>query len=668
MYIQQLVIRNFRVFGNDGVMFLFDKGVNVVIGENNNGKSALIDAIRIAFSSALYKKDIYFSRSDFHVDASGCKATTAQIDVYLGDVPKNLIEIWNPMKADCGEFHVAFSLEKTPSGYEKIKCKTWGGQCEGNPLSQDTLEAINLAYLGALRDAENEMKPARNSKLASLLETIATDPEEKDKLVDKLRKANQEILQTESLGKTKQIVNENLLHIEQGLLHQQIDLGLVEPKFESIMSSLCSWLVPRWYFIRKDHASYAEIVRLFNEDELRSFIQPQEDGSFVDVDGYLAKSPGIAQGEKEALLSLKNYSFQLHQNGLGYNNLLFISAVLGDMSLSKNGIYSNVFLVEEPEAHLHPQLQELVLNFFSKKVEESEHIQVIMTSHSPTLVSKIGIEHINLLYENRHRIFNYPFAQANLSNEERGYLEKYLDVTKSQLFFAKGVLFVEGISEAILMPEFAKLINRPLDMYAVEVVNINGVGFAPFAKLLKIPNQQRGFAKAAIITDDDRCTNKKEPTYISKDLDYDDELDGILEKIEKGTPSDRYVKIAGLCADGIVSCFGAKKTFEYELCLEESNISYVLTAISQVYPDVGEELKANVASQNSVEAKALRIWLFIRSRNAAKAQVAQALSELLKKQTKKVKMGEAIDAPFVVPKYIHDAICNVTRNMDVSKE
>ena len=173
MYIQQLVIRNFRVFGNDGVIFLLDKGINVVIGENNNGKSALIDAIRIAFSSALYKKDIYFNRSDFHVDASGCKATTAQIDVYLGDVPKNLIEIWNPMKPDCGEFHVVFSLEKTPSGYEKIKCKTWGGQCEGNPLSQDTLEAINLAYLGALRDAENEMKPARNSKLASLLETIS---------------------------------------------------------------------------------------------------------------------------------------------------------------------------------------------------------------------------------------------------------------------------------------------------------------------------------------------------------------------------------------------------------------------------------------------------------------------------------------------------------------
>ena len=110
-----------------------------------------------------------------------------------------------------------------------------------------------------------------------------------------------------------------------------------------------------------------------------------------------------------------------------------------------------------------------------------------MTSHSPTLVSKIGTKHINLLYENQHKLYNYPLKTAALRIEESDYLEKYLDVTRSQLFFARGVIFVEGISEAILVPEFAKLMNRPLDMYAVEIVNINGVGFSPFAKMMKIP-------------------------------------------------------------------------------------------------------------------------------------------------------------------------------------
>lgn len=97
MYIQKVKLQNFRSFGDEGICFLFNKGINAVIGENNNGKTALIDAIRIAFSCVLYKKDIFFSKTDFHVNAAGERAAFAQIDVYLKDVPQNLIEIWDPL-------------------------------------------------------------------------------------------------------------------------------------------------------------------------------------------------------------------------------------------------------------------------------------------------------------------------------------------------------------------------------------------------------------------------------------------------------------------------------------------------------------------------------------------------------------------------------------------
>ena len=669
MYIHEIKIQNFRTFGNDGVSFFFNKGINVVIGENNTGKSALIDAIRIAFSCVLYKKEIYFNKNDFHINSQGEKSTKAQIDVFLSEVPKNLIEIWDPEKTNCGEFHVVFTLEKTIAGYDKIKCKTWGGKCEGNPLSQDTLEAINFAYLGALRDAENELKPARNSKLASLLESVATVPEEKDKLVEKLRIANKEILETDSMGKTKQIINENLFDLEQDLLHQQIDLGLVEPKFESIMSSLCSWIVPRWSFINKNHSQYHQIVDLFKTDELKKLIQIQETGAYIDLDSFLKKAQNIDPELKGSLLALRNHSFELHQNGLGYNNLLFISAVLGDMSLSKAGIYSNIFLVEEPEAHLHPQLQELVLNFFKKKIDQSDNIQVIVTSHSPTLVSKIGINCINLLYERNHSTSCYSFLNSTINDEEKDYLEKYLDVTKSQLFFAKGIIFVEGISEAILLPEFAKIIDRPLDRYAIELVNINGVGFSPFAKMVKIPNKNHGFAKAAIITDDDRCASKDNlETYISKDLDYDEDLTVEIDKIDSGSPSDRFVKISELCSDKIVGCFGAVKTFEYELALENNNIPYLLDAIKTIYPEAGEKLKEKIEGETKQKIKALMIWLFIRSRESAKAQVSQVLSRMLKKQIEDKVAGIEIEAPFVVPKYIQEAIYSVTNNTNTTED
>lgn len=156
MYIQEVRLQNFRAFGSEGVNFTFSKGINAVIGENNNGKTALIDAIRIAFSCALYKKDIFFSRTDFHVNAAGEKAASAQIDIYLKDVPRNLIEIWDPLQPDCGEFHVIFTLDKTPAGADKVKYRAWGGKCEGNTYSSvhgvkgESFDAI-LLYIPGTR-------------------------------------------------------------------------------------------------------------------------------------------------------------------------------------------------------------------------------------------------------------------------------------------------------------------------------------------------------------------------------------------------------------------------------------------------------------------------------------------------------------------------------------
>ena len=132
MYLKRIVIQNFRAFGEAGINVVFNKGVNAVIGENNNGKSALIDAIRIAFSTIPYNKEIFFTKADFHINYCGHKAKTAKIDVYLDDVPNNLLEIWNPEEPSTDEFHLRFYTDITPSGVEKIKYKAWGGKTEGN--------------------------------------------------------------------------------------------------------------------------------------------------------------------------------------------------------------------------------------------------------------------------------------------------------------------------------------------------------------------------------------------------------------------------------------------------------------------------------------------------------------------------------------------------------
>jgi len=358
MYISKVAIRNFRVFDDIGIVATFNKGVNAIIGENNSGKTALIDAIRIAFSSVRYKKDIYFNKSDFHINTKGEIAKTAQIDVYFDEVSEDLFEIWDPENPTKGEFHVRYYTVPGKNGLEKIRYTAWGGPVEGNTLSVETFDALEVVFLGALRDAESELKPSRSSKLANLLGTVADSDIARQELIDILIKANAELLKKTAITKTREIINTNLAMIEQEVMQQRIDIGLIEPRFESIASSLRTWLKPRWFFIDKDNDIYTNIIEICSKEGNQRLIKQCAEGVYLDIQGFLRLNEPIETKTKEALTNLASHSLELYQNGLGYNNILFMSAVLGDMGYSKGNIAYNFLIVEEPEAHLHPQLQE----------------------------------------------------------------------------------------------------------------------------------------------------------------------------------------------------------------------------------------------------------------------------------------------------------------------
>ena len=220
MYLRRLKVRNFRCFDDEGVEMVFNKGVNAIIGENNLGKSAIMDAIRISLSVLRYRKELYFNMSDFYVNAQGIKADTATIDLYFEDVPNYLIEIWDPKEPTQGEIHVRYSKVKTKTGSDKIKYDIWGGKTEENTLSYDTLEAVNIAYLGALRDAEQEMKPSRRSRLAALFSSIVKTDEARDELVKVMRKANKTLMQKDEILEAKNIINRNIINLEQDVYNK----------------------------------------------------------------------------------------------------------------------------------------------------------------------------------------------------------------------------------------------------------------------------------------------------------------------------------------------------------------------------------------------------------------------------------------------------------------
>lgn len=272
----------------------------------------------------------------------------------------------------------------------------------------------------------------------------------------------------------------------------------------------------------------------------------------------------------------------------------------------------------------------------------------------------MGIGNINLIYENAHRKYCLPFSEANLTDANKEYLQKYLDVTKSQMFFAKGIIFVEGISEAILLPEIAKILDRPLEKYSVEVVNVDSVAFSPFVNLFSSHSVQTCFSKVAIVTDDDRCTKKSETNYINKDFDYDDVNSDISDKLLNGTPSERCNELETSCRAVGINVFKATKTLEYALCCDENNIEYFIEAIKSEYSQLGPALEQKVNSLHDMNEKAACVWLFIQVRDKCKGAIAQYISQTIKKQCEMRKRGETIEKEFVIPDYLKEAVFCVT--------
>ena len=97
---------------------------------------------------------------------------------------------------------------------------------------------------------------------------------------------------------------------------------------------------------------------------------------------------------------------------------------------------------------------------------------------------------------------------AGLGNQEIADLERYLDATRAELLFAKGIIFVEGAAELFLMPAYAEALGYPLDEYGITVCSVHGTDFVPYAKLVCSKGLSIPFV---VVTDGDWTERDGEP-------------------------------------------------------------------------------------------------------------------------------------------------------------
>lgn len=664
MYIEKIEIENFRMFGEKREIYL-QNGINMIIGENNSGKTAIIDAIRLVMSIGLYKRILYMEEEDFHINKYGIRANECNISIYFNDLSDDeqgeLISIINPTIPDSkkAEIHVKYSLYETIKGIKRVREEVKGGTGE-SITERECLQKLSIVYMPALRNVENDLKPSKNGQIARLLLKIANTDEKRNKLIEIVGGMNKKILENDSVRKIEDTINQNLKNIEKEILQQKVSIGISEPQINEIASiiKLTNQKELETILISEQELKQEFLDKGIEYENISKYIIKNEENYVVEINSLLDNIKEISSNAEmiSFLMGKNKVNYPIKKNGLGYNNILSISTEVSNITIREESDDYTLMLIEEPEAHLHPQLLYLLNDFLM----ENDSFQIILTSHSPTLISKFDLSKLIILNYEDNNVKITNLSKVNFEDGEKEELERYLDVTKSQMFFARGILFVEGISEALLINQFAKSLGRDLNQYAVEIVNIDGVNFEPFMKVFQKKEKDNLLdVKCSILTDDDRCTNQDDEYVIKKDdiksFSSVNNFEEIDSKLKKGTISNRASNIKKYDKDNMKVEL-AMKTFEYELARIENNQKIILEVMQLIHPSIAKKIESDKENGIDKDIIATEIWIAIKD---DKVEFAQKLLKKLTDSEEKIE--------FVVPQYIVNAIEHVTEKI-IKKE
>ena len=222
------------------------------------------------------------------------------------------------------------------------------------------------------------------------------------------------------------------------------------------------------------------------------------------------------------IVEINGNKIPITNNGLGYNNLLFIALILSKIQMEcssymgENAKVFPILAIEEPEAHLHPSMQYKFLKFLHNNLEKNKQVrQIFITTHSTHITSAIDLNDIICLYEDISGQINvgYPGKAFGDNLESKIYVERFLDATKSNMLFADRILFVEGLAEQLLIPCISAYLNKDEELISkhVAIVSVDSRTFKHFVKLFQYSSMNKSSInkKIACITDADPIKKEK---------------------------------------------------------------------------------------------------------------------------------------------------------------
>jgi putative ATP-dependent endonuclease of OLD family len=590
MHLATVTVKNFRNLRDFTLQLR--PGLNVILGENNIGKTNLLDALRLALTTAYGNDSIRLSTDD--LTRSGTENTihvSLWFDGLTNDDQAEFLDLLNYQPPNStASLHFTATYNPTT---ERWSTRRWGGDHTDTDsgIPEDVLQSIPITMLGALRDATSALQPGRQSRLAKLLKTLSSKDEQAS--IATIIKTANDALEANDFIKTVQ----TKIHLQSDdaigpALSQGSLIRASEPSFERI----------------------AQNLRL-----------------------VIDQKPGRAAGVAIADADIE----ELKCNGLGYNNLLYIATVMTELHAAQSATMPLLF-VEEPEAHLHPQLQTKLADGL-RQPKQARQLQTIVTSHSPTIAAHTQLGDLIIMHRTNDGLRAASLAAIELNPKEQAHLRRLIDVTKATLFFARGLIIVEGITEALLLPVLARRLGTPLEDQAISVIPLCGVEFSTISKLF---GAGRLCMPTSLVTDAD-------PTITNKD-DWEQATPTI------GTKAARVTNLEVTCAgNNILRVSTASVTFEHEIANAGPNNPLILAQAWEECHDGMPQIlnQARINALGTTAEQALLVWraICIADKGKQKAAFAQALAALLEEKDEHSNFKIPVDH-FTVPAYLVEAI------------
>lgn len=578
MYIKEINILNFRSFKE--ALIPFHEGVNVIIGHNNTGKSNLLRAMglvlgysnghRIGTSDLFYETDVAeLQRQSPRIKITLVLRRSADENLYSADMALFANMMTDPALSEEAGLRYEFKLDDSQEQNYKAdvanaitakeiwkiieqdyirlykSSRSGGNQAAGININE-TLGQIDFQFLDAIRDVSHDLYAGYNPLLRDVLNFFIDYSVKND------------------VTKTEDEIKEQLKALRDDFVQQS------RPLMQTLQNRLQDG--------KNVFLKYAlDTGATFN-------------GAEPDFDGTVTENEMFS-----VLRMFIKYAVGIEvpatYNGLGYNNLIYMSLLLAKMQADGNIAYMkrnakvlSFLAVEECEAHLHPAMQYKFLKFLQDNNWNGHVRQIFMTSHSTQIASAVKLDDLICLTSPALGQINVGYPRAIYKEESsndmvsKQYVQRFLDATKADMFFANRLIFVEGIAEELLLPVFARYLNKNLTDEHVLVVNMGGRYFNHFLKLFDTKNPYTINKKIVCLTDIDPCRKKKgdDRNYeVCYPYEYNIDTDNYDYKHHADTEVDQYVVHPNIRFYRQDVTYG--KTLEYDLMRENPNCELLLT-------------------------------------------------------------------------------------------